>query len=113
MKHQIRKKKLGRTKDHREAMIANLAQSLIYYESIQTTTPRAKVLAGYFDSLVNTAKKNTEESRRIVSSKLNQDKIAVEKMFKVLIDQFQTRNSGYTRRFNIRVRTGDSAHLSR
>ncbi len=105
------KRKLSKKTKYRNMMLRNMATSLILYERIITTSPKAKELRGVVDKVINIGKKNTLESRRKLLGYLT-DKNAVKKIFEILVPRYNDRNSGYTRIFKISPRVGDSASRS-
>ena len=104
-------RKLGRKKDHREHMMRNLATSLILYERVTTTTPKAKELKRIIDKLISCAKSNDLSARRALISYVY-DENAVKKMFEVIVPRFNTRSSGYTKIYKTSPRKGDLAEMS-
>ena len=112
MPHQNKVKKLSRTKPHREAMLRNMAASLIQHRVIETTDAKAKELRRVVDRVISTAKKDTLSAKRLVARTI-QDKEAFKKLFTDIIPQFENRNSGFTRVLKVGMRRGDSALISR
>lgn len=111
MRHQIKTRKLGKTKPHREAMLANMATSLLANRTIKTTESKAKELRRYVDRLITIAKKDTLAARRQVGETIK-DKVVVKKLFGEIAPQFKDRPSGYTRVLRIGFRRGDAAMMS-
>lgn len=111
MRHQIKVRKLGRPKAHREAMMANMVTSLFAHRTIKTTEPKAKELKKFADKLISTAKADTLAARRRVGRTIK-DKTVVKKLFSDIVPQFQNRNSGFTRVLRLGVRRGDSAMMT-
>ncbi|MFH1701357.1 MAG: 50S ribosomal protein L17 [Candidatus Zixiibacteriota bacterium] len=111
MKHQVKTKKLSRTKPHREAMLANMANSLFANRSIKTTDAKAKELRRLTDRLITTAKQNTLAARRQIFAQLRNETI-VKKLFDEIAPYFSDRPSGFTRVIKIGPRLGDGAALS-
>jgi large subunit ribosomal protein L17 len=111
MRHQIKVKKLNRTKPHREAMLANMATSLFEHHLIQTTETKAKELRRLTDRLISTAKADTLAARRRVARTIH-DKKVLQKLFAEIVPQFQDRPSGFTRVVKVGFRRGDSAMIS-
>jgi large subunit ribosomal protein L17 len=111
MKHQIKTKKLSRTKPHREAMLSNMAVSLFLHRTIRTTEIRAKELRRLTDRLIVTAKANDLAARRRVHSVLRNETV-VKKLFDEIAPQFKDRVSGFSRVLKIGRRRGDGAELS-
>ena len=116
MRHNKKNNHLGRTKAHREAMLSNMAASLIKHKRIFTTTAKAKALRKYVEPLITKSKtsdKTSEEamhSRRMVFSLL-QDKHAVTELFKTVADKVGDRPGGYTRIIKTGNRLGDNASM--
>ena len=96
MRHGYGHRKLNRTAEHRKAMFANMACSLIEHEQIKTTLPKAKELRPYVDKLITLAKRGDLHARRLAASQIRQDP-AVKKLFEVLGARYQDRQGGYTR----------------
>lgn len=109
MRHRIKKVKLGRDKDHRKALLRNLATSIIIYEKIKTTKAKAKAVAPVVEKLINTAKKENETNAIRKINRIVLDKNASKKLIKELKKKYQDRKSGYTRIINIGFRSGDAA----
>ena len=111
MKHQVKTKKLSRTKPHREAMLSNMAISLFLHRTIQTTDARAKELRRLTDRLITKAKTNSIAARRQVFASLR-DETIVKKLFDEIAPHFSDRPSGFTRVIKVGIRKGDGASLS-
>ncbi len=111
MKHQIKTKKLSRTKPHREAMMSNMAASLFLHRTIRTTEIKAKELRRLTDRLIVIAKTNDLASRRRVHSVLRNETV-VKKLFDEIVPHFKDRPSGFSRVLKIGRRKGDGAELS-
>ena len=108
MRHGKARRRLNRTSSHRKAMFKNLAASLIKYEQITTTLPKAKDLRPFVEKILTIGKANTLAAKRKVYSYLGDPKI-VEKVFNVLGKRYQKRNGGYVRILKSGFRYGDSA----
>lgn len=111
MGHQDKVKKLGRTKPHKEAMLANMAMSLFTHRMIKTTDARAKALRPVVDRLISTAKKDTLASKRQVARTIHIKKV-FKKFYEEIVPQFSERDSGFTRVMKLGVRRGDGAPMS-
>lgn len=111
MRHNISGRPLGRTSSHRSALMKNLVSSLVRYEAIETTLPKAKELRPFAEKLVTIGKKGTLASRRQAFDILR-DRDLVKKLFDVLAPRFQERNGGYTRILRTRKRHGDGAVMA-
>ena len=96
MRHNKKFNHLGRTKAHREAMLSNMATSLIMHKRIATTVAKAKALRVYVEPIITRSKNDNLHSRRMVFSEL-QNKEAVKELFGVVSDKVANRPGGYTR----------------
>ena len=110
MRHNKKFNHLGRTKSHRDAMLSNMASSLILHKRIFTTLAKAKALRMYAEPLINEAKQDTTASRRTVFSYL-QNKEAVTELFKEVATKIADRPGGYTRILKTGNRLGDNAKM--
>ena len=110
MRHNKKVNHLGRTKAHREAMLANMASSLIKHKRIFTTTAKAKSLRKYIEPLITKSKDSSVHSQRIVFSSL-QDKYAVKELFTEISSKVMDRPGGYTRIIKTGLREGDNAAM--
>ena len=110
MRHNKKVNHLGRTKTHREAMLANMASSLIKHKRIFTTTAKAKSLRKYIEPLITKSKDTSVHSQRIVFSSL-QDKYAVKELFTAISSKVMDRQGGYTRIIKTGLREGDNAAM--
>ena len=108
MRHNKKFNHLGRTKSHRDAMLSNMATSLILHKRIFTTLAKAKALRVYVEPLINRSKEDTTASRRVVFSYL-QSKEAVTELFKNIAEKVADRPGGYTRILKTGTRLGDNA----
>jgi large subunit ribosomal protein L17 len=111
MRHGDKINNLGRKKEHREALLSNLACQLITYKRIVTTLAKAKALRVYVEPLITKSKQNTTHQRRIVFSYL-QDKVAVAELFSTVSEKVGGRPGGYTRVIKLGTRTGDNAEIA-
>lgn len=111
MRHRLAHRKLGRTTEHRKAMMANMAASLIEHEQIVTTLPKAKEMKPFMDKLITLAKRGDLASRRRAISTIR-NKDAVRKLFEVMGDRYAERNGGYTRVLKAGFRHGDNAPMA-
>jgi large subunit ribosomal protein L17 len=110
MRHGKKFNHLGRKKGHREAMLSNMASSLILHKRIFTTTAKAKALRVYVEPIITKAKEDSTHSRRVVFSYL-QDKESVKELFGVIADKVGDRPGGYTRILKTGTRKGDNAEM--
>ncbi|MEM7507045.1 MAG: 50S ribosomal protein L17 [Pseudomonadota bacterium] len=111
MRHGNGYRKLNRTHEHRKAMFANMACSLIEHEQIKTTLPKAKELKRIADKLITLAKRGDMHSRRLAASKIKQEP-AVKKLFDTLGERYKDRSGGYTRVLKAGFRYGDMAPMA-
>ena len=111
MRHKFGYKKLNRTSEHRKALIKNMLNSLIKYEQIKTTLPKAKVLKPEADKIITLGKKENLKNKKILISKL-QDKNSASKVVKTLSKRYVKRNGGYTRIIKAGFRYGDKAPIA-
>ena len=111
MRHNKKFNHLGRTASHRNAMLANMAISLIMHKRITTTLAKAKALKMYVEPLITRSKDDTTNSRRVVFSYL-QNKFAVTELFKVIAEKVADRPGGYTRIIKLGSRPGDAAEVA-
>ncbi len=111
MGHRDKTAKLGRTKPHREAMLSNMAMSLLTHRIIRTTDAKAKALKPVIDRIISTAKKNDLSAMRQVAKKVK-DKKVFKKLYNEIVPQFEGRTSGFTRILKLGVRRGDGAPMS-
>jgi large subunit ribosomal protein L17 len=120
MRHRVAHRKLGRVTEHRIAMLRNQATSLLRYEHLTTTVPRAKELRPFVERLITIAKRgvaggdtngHTLNARRLVMHDL-QDREVVTKLFDTIAPRFASRPGGYTRLLRLGFRKGDSAEVA-
>ena len=104
-------KKLNRTSEHRKALIKNMLNSLVKYEQITTTLPKAKVLKPQADKLITLGKKDTLQNTKSLISKL-QDEGSASKVRKILSKRYLNRKGGYTRIIKAGFRYGDNAPMA-
>ena len=104
-------KKLNRTSDHRKALLKNMLNSLIKYEQIKTTLPKAKFLKPQADKIITLGKKNTLHNTKILVSQL-QDIKSANKVKKTLSKRYEKRKGGYTRIIKAGFRYGDNAPMA-
>jgi len=111
MRHAKRVKKLGRTRSHRKAMLANMAASLFMYHMIKTTEAKAKEVKKLAEKLITLAKRGDLHAHRQVYDVIRDRKL-VKKLFDEIAPKFMDRKGGYTRVLKLGVRKGDGAPLS-
>lgn len=110
MRHNKKFNHLGRKKAHREAMLSNMAASLILHKRIFTTVAKAKALRVYVEPMITKAKEDTTHSRRVVFAEL-QNKYAVQELFSTVANKVGDRPGGYTRILKTGNRLGDNAAM--
>ena len=111
MRHGMVNKKLNRTSEHRKALLKNMLNSLIKYEQITTTLPKAKFLKPQADKIITLGKKESLQTTRLLMSKL-QDIKSTNKVKKTLSKRYEKRNGGYTRIVKAGFRYGDNAPMA-
>ncbi|HOM62502.1 MAG TPA: 50S ribosomal protein L17 [Dysgonamonadaceae bacterium] len=110
MRHNYKINHLGRTSSHREAMLSNMATSLIMHKRIFTTVPKAKALRKFVEPIITRSKDDSTNSRRVVFRAL-QNKQAVTELFQVVSQKVADRPGGYTRILKTGFRQGDNAAM--
>ena len=111
MRHKLAYRKLNKTGEHRKALFKNMLNSLIKYEQIITTLPKAKELKPKIDKVITIGKKADLNNKKNLFSKL-QDKSSVKKVFEILSKRYSKRNGGYSRVLKAGFRTGDDAPMA-
>ena len=111
MRHAMANKRLNRTSEHRKALLKNMLNSLIKYEQIKTTLPKAKFLKPQADKIITLGKKDTLQTTKILVSKL-QDTKSANKVKKTLSKRYEKRKGGYTRIIKAGFRYGDNAPMA-
>lgn len=111
-RHQYVGRKFSRKSGPRKAMMKNLVSSVILYEKITTTLPKAKETRPVLEKLITKAKNNTLASRRQVAKFLSNNDMALEKLFTELGPLFKERNGGYCRIVKLGMRKGDGAEMA-
>ena len=111
MRHGMANKKLNRTSEHRKALLKNMLNSLIKYEQIKTTLPKAKFLKPQADKIITLGKKNTLHNTKMLISQL-QNTISANKVKKTLSKRYEKRNGGFTRIIKAGFRFGDNAPMA-
>jgi large subunit ribosomal protein L17 len=111
MRHGMANKKLNRTSEHRKALLKNMLNSLIKYEQIKTTLPKAKFLKPQADKIITLGKKETLLTSKMLISQL-QDSKSADKVKKILSKRYEKRNGGYTRIIKAGFRYGDNAPMA-
>ena len=111
MRHNLGYRKLNKTTEHRKALFKNMLNSLIKYEQIITTLPKAKELKPQIDKVITLGKKKQLSNKKKLFSKL-QDKNSVIKVFDILSKRYENRKGGYSRVLKAGFRTGDDAPMA-
>ena len=111
MRHKLGYRKLNRTSEHRKALFKNMLNSLIKYEQIKTTLPKAKFLKPQADKIITLGKKDTLQTTKILVSQL-QDLKSATKVKKTLSKRYEKRSGGYTRIIKAGFRYGDNAPMA-
>tara|TARA_A100001388_G_scaffold110112_1_gene80915 strand:- start:116 stop:559 length:444 start_codon:yes stop_codon:yes gene_type:complete len=111
MRHKLAHKKLNRTSEHRKALIKNMLNSLVKYEQLTTTLPKAKVLRPEAEKLITIGKKDSLANTKRLVSKL-QNIQTVNKIRKTLSKRYETRKGGYIRIIKAGYRYGDNAPMA-
>jgi large subunit ribosomal protein L17 len=111
MRHGRKVNQLSRTKAHRDALMANMTDSLIKHKRIVTTVAKAKALRMYVEPLLTRAKTDSTHNRRMVFKYL-QNKESIKELFGVVSEKIATRAGGYTRIIKMGFRPGDSAEIA-
>ena len=111
MRHGVGYRKLNKTGEHRKAMFKNMLNSLIKYEQIKTTLPKAKFLKPQADKIITLGKKETLQTTKMLVSQL-QDIKSANKVKKTLSKRYEKRNGGYTRIIKAGFRYGDNAPMA-
>ena len=111
MRHKLSHRKLNRTSEHRKALFKNMLNSLIKYEQITTTLPKAKELKPKIDKVITLGKKNNLQSKKSLFAEL-QSKLSVEKLSKILSQRYEKRKGGYSRVIRSGYRYGDDAPMA-
>ena len=111
MRHGLANKKLNRTSEHRKALLKNMLNSLIKYEQIKTTLPKAKFLKPQADKIITLGKKDSLQNTKTLVSQL-QDIKSANKVKKTLSKRYEKRAGGYTRIIKAGFRYGDNAPMA-
>ncbi|MEK7080874.1 MAG: 50S ribosomal protein L17 [Patescibacteria group bacterium] len=112
MRHHNSKRKFGRGKMERRALLNSLALNLIVREKIKTTEPKAKELRPFIEKLVTRAKKGNLATRRLIISKLSNRSSEVKKLFEILAPRYADKKGGYTRVLKLGTRKSDGAPMA-
>ena len=112
MRHHNTKRKFGRKKNLRNALLNSLALSLIVREKIKTTEPKAKELRPFIEKLVTKAKKGDMATRKLVVSQLSNRKKEAKKLFEIIAPKYADKKGGYTRVLKLGARKSDGAKMA-
>ena len=111
MRHKFGYRKLNKTSEHRKALFKNMLNSLIKYEQITTTLPKAKELKPKIDKVITLGKMNSLQSKKNLFAEL-QSKLSVDKLLKTLSQRYEKRKGGYSRVIRAGFRYGDDAPMA-
>jgi large subunit ribosomal protein L17 len=123
MRHAVKGKKLNRDSGHRKALLMNLTIALLKNERIQTTQAKADFIRGHTEKMISIAKRGLAKAaatgkpevavhaRRIAASRLNNDRVLIQKLFDELAPRYADRPGGYTRIYKLGPRKGDNAEM--
>lgn len=112
MRHHNSKRKFGRDKNQKRALMNSLALNLIVREKIKTTLPKAKELRPFIEKLITIAKKDNLSNRRLIVSKLSNGSRETKKLFKIIAPKYVDKNGGYTRIIKAGIRKSDGAPMA-
>lgn len=112
MRHRSKGRQLGRTSEHRKALLRNMAMSLFKHERITTTTAKAKELRPYAERLITLARRGDLHALRLAGRKI-QDRAILTRLFSEIGPRFAARPGGYTRILKLGHRSGDGADTAR
>ncbi len=112
MRHRVKGRKLGRTSDHRRAVLKNLATSLFKHDRIVTTEAKAKELRPFAEKMITFARRGDLGARRQVERRIRDREVA-DRLFREIGPRFASRPGGYTRIVKLGHRPGDGAELAR
>lgn len=112
MRHGFSKRRLNRTVEHRKSLFSSMACSLVEHERIKTTLPKAKELRPIIEKLVTLARADTLHARRLLLSRLHNNKSVSKKLCKEIAPRFMNRPGGYTRILKAGFRYGDAAPMA-
>ena len=111
MRHHLSGRQLSRNAPHRHALLRSLSVSLLRYETIRTTVPKAKELRRVVEPLITLGKEDSDHNRRLAFSRLRDSEI-VAKLFDTIGPRFKARPGGYTRILHMEPRPGDNAPMA-
>ena len=111
MRHRIKSKRVNRDEAHLDSMLRNLATSIVLYEKVKTTRPKAKLVKPIVEKLISSAKKNSTVNAMRLLNAYFLDKNASKKLIRELLERYKDRNSGFLRLTNLGFRAGDAAPM--
>ena len=112
MRHHNNKRKFGRNKTQKRALLNSLALNLIVRGKIKTTEPKAKELRPFIEKLITRAKKGDLATRKLIISKLSNRSSEVKKLFEILTPKYADKKGGYTRVLKLGARKSDGAKMA-
>ncbi|MFA5936637.1 MAG: 50S ribosomal protein L17 [Candidatus Paceibacterota bacterium] len=112
MRHHNTKRKFGRDKNQRKALVSSLALNLIVRGKIKTTEPKAKELRPFIEKLITKAKKGDMATRRVIISKLSNRSKEVKKLFEIIAPKYIDKKGGYTRILKLGARKSDGSKMA-
>ena len=112
MRHHNTKRKFGRSKTQKKALLSSLALNLIVREKIKTTEPKAKELRPFIEKLITRAKQDNLNNRRLLTARLQNCRREVKKLCEVIAPRYRNKQGGYTRIIKLGVRKADAAKLA-
>lgn len=112
MRHRKKNIKIASRFGHRQMLLKNLASSFLFYEKMETTLTKAKLLQSYVEKLITLAKNDSVARRRLAGRKLAHRR-SVKKLFEVIAPRYKDRKGGYTSVYKSKARQGDRAKLAR
>ncbi len=112
MRHHNNKRKFGRSKNQKKALINSLVLNLIVREKIKTTEAKAKELRPFIEKIITRAKKNNMASKRVISGKLFNRKRETKKLFETIAPKYKDKKGGYTRVIKLSPRVSDGAKMA-
>ncbi len=112
MRHSNNKRKFGRIRKVRNALMKSLALNLIVHGKIKTTLPKAKEIRPFIEKLVTGAKHGDSATRRLIIAKLSNRRSEVKKLFEVIAPKYADRKGGYTRVLKLGARKSDGAKMA-
>lgn len=112
MKHHVKKRKFGKVRKVRTALLRSLIRALVLEERVETTEARAKEMRPFVEKLITRARNETLLNRRLVSSRMGNDLEVTKKLFDTIAPKYKDRAGGYTRITKLPQRSSDSAPMA-